>query len=183
MPSDAQTFLEHIESIFGEADAIHMAAASDNGPPVAVFVYHDIPEPGMITGVTYGLSLCPFPAWKFGRPEMIVSVNSSSLDWPLSAATFAASFRGQKPFQYGDIFTTDDPLAPDSTMNGFLVFAQSILDSDMASIQLEKYKINFSQFYPIYEEEVAIYERIGLEAFFKHEDFDMYEVKRKPVQA
>lgn len=183
MPTDAETFLAYLQSVFGDEDAIHKAAASDGGPPVAVFVYNDIPEPGMITGVTYGLSHCNLPAWKLSRPEMIVSVDSPSIDWPLAAATFVASFRGQKVFQYGDVFTTDVPIASDTSMSGFLVFAQSILNDDVVSVQLAKYKVHFSQFYPIYQEEVDVYRRIGLEAFWKHKDFDMYDIHRKPIRA
>ncbi len=183
MPSDAETFIEHLRTVFGNEDEVHKADAHDGGPPVAVFVYHDIPEPGMITGVTYGLSLCDFPALKYSRPEMIVSVNSTNIDWPLAAATFVASFRGQKTFQYGDVFTTDVPVAADTSMNGFFVFAQSILNDDVVSIQLGKYKIHFSQFYPIYKEEVDIYKRIGLEAFWKHKDSDMYDIRRKQIRA
>lgn len=181
MPSNAELFIDHLQSIFGEEDAIHKADASDGGPPVSVFVYQDIPEKGMITGVTYGLSHCPLPDWTNSRPEMIVSVESLDLDWPLAAATFAAMFRGEKKFQYGDVFTTDYPLAPDTEMDGFLVFAQSILDDEYVSVQLNDYKVHFSQFYPIHLKELAVYEKIGLEAFWKHKDFDMYNVKRKPI--
>ena len=182
MPTDAEIFVAHLRSIFGDADVIHSAEAADNGVPVSVFVYQDIPEPGLITGVTYGLSLVNFPAWKFSRPEMIVTANSTDIDWPLAAATFAASFRGQKAFQYGDIFTTDVPLAADTRMNGFLVFAQSLLSDEEVSVQLGTYKVHFSQFYPIYKEEVDVYERLGLEAFWKHKDFELYDIHRSPVR-
>lgn len=137
----------------------------------------------MITGVTFGLSHCPFPAWKFSRPEVIVAVKSLDLDWPCAAATFAALFRGKKPFQYGDVFTTDSPLASDTQMDGFLVFAQSILDEELVSVQLNDYKVHFSQFYPIHRKELFVYEKIGLEAFWDHPDFDMYDVTRKPIKA
>ncbi len=68
-------------------------------------------------------------------------------------------------------------------MTGFLVFAQSLLDRDVAAVQLANYKIQFSQFYPIYKDELDIYDRIGLEAFWKHKDFDMYDIKRNPIRA
>ena len=183
MPSNAEIFIEHLHSVFGAEDAIHKADASDGGAPVSVFVYKDIPEKGMITGVTYGLSLYPFSAWKFSRPEMIVAVESLDMAWPCAAATFAALFRGKKTFQYGDLFTIDSPLAPDTKMDGFLVFAQSILDDEFASVQLNDYKVHFSQFYPIYRKELPVYETIGLDAFWKHEGFDMYDVTRKPIEA
>jgi hypothetical protein len=182
-PSDAELFLEHLQSVFGDEDAIHAADAPDGGPPVSVFVYKNIPEEGMITGVTYGLSLCPFPAWKLARPEMLVAVQSLDLAWPLSAAVLAASFRGKKSFCYGDVFTTDVPLAADTTMDGFLIFAQSILSEECAAVQLNDYKVHFSQFYPIHKEELPVYDKIGLEAFWKHKDFSMYDVTRKPIKA
>jgi hypothetical protein len=183
MPADSQIFLDHLTRVFGKEDAIHPADAEDGGPPVAVFVYKNTPEEGMITGVTFGLSLYPHPEWKFGRPEVIVSVESLELDWPLAAATFAASFRGKKTFSYGDVFTTDGPLASHTKMDGFLVFAQSILEEEVASVQLKDYKINFVQFYPIYRSELSAYDKLGLEDFWKHENFDMYDVTRKPVRA
>jgi hypothetical protein len=181
MPSNAELFVEHLQSVFGEEDAVHQASAPEGGPPVSVFVYKNIPEKGMITGVTYGLSLYPFPAWKFSRPEMIVAVESLDLAWPCAAASFAAVFRGKKTFQYGDIFTTDCALAPDTEMDGFLVFAPSILSDEEVSLQLNDYKIHFSQFYPIYQKELPVYEKIGLESFWKHKGFDMYDVSRRPI--
>src|SRR5262245_6853238 len=114
MATNAERFIDHLQSIFGEEDAIHRADAPDGGPPVSVFVYRNIPEEGMITGVTYGLSAYPHPKWTRSRPEMIVAVKSFELDWPLAAATFAALFRGKRTFSYGDVFTTDSPLAPDT---------------------------------------------------------------------
>src|SRR5687767_10897128 len=100
MPSNPEIFLEHLQRVFGDEDAIHKADAPDDGPPVSVFVYKNVPEDGMITGVTYGLSIHPFPAWKFSRPEMIVAVQSLDTAWPCAAGVFAADFRGKKPFQY-----------------------------------------------------------------------------------
>jgi hypothetical protein len=183
MPSNAELFLKHLQGVFGDEDAIHMADAPDGGPPVSVFVYKNIPEKGMITGVTYGLSLCAFPAWKLSRPEMIVSVQSLDAGWPCAAGVLAADFRGKKPFRYGDVFTTDRPLTKDTKMDGFLVFAQSILAEGFVSVRLRGYKVRLSQFYPIYRKELAVYEKIGLEAFWKHKEFDMYDVGRKPIKA
>lgn len=183
MPTNAELFIQHLGNTFGDEDVIHKADAEDGGQPVFVFVYKNLPEDGMITGVTYGLSALPFKPWKYSRPEMIVSVQSLNLNWPIAAGIFAGSFRGQKVFQYGDVFTTDDPLASDSKMDGFLVFAQSILEPEQATVQLNDYRINFSQFYPIYRSEIPIYEKIGLEAFLHHPGFDMYDISRKPIKA
>jgi hypothetical protein len=183
MPNNAELFVQHLQSVFGTEDAIQKADANDGGPPIAVFVYRNLPEDGMIAGVTFGLSHCPFPAWTYSRPEMIVSVQSHDIGWPCAAATIAAMLRGEKGFQYGDVFTTDCTLADDSQMDGFLVFAQSILPEESVSVQLRDYKIHFSQFYPIYSEELATYERIGLQAFWNRPGFDRYDVGRAPIEA
>src|SRR5262249_19637906 len=120
---------------------------------------------------------------RLSRPEMIVAVESRDVAWPCAAATFAALFRGKRLFQYGDVFTTDRALAPDTQMDGFLVFAQSILSDECLSVQLNDYKVHFSQFYPVHRRELAVYEGIGLETFWKHPDFDMYNVSREPIEA
>lgn len=181
MPTNAEIYLDFLTKTFGHEDGIYKQEAPDGGPSISVFVYHDAPEPGMITGVTYGLSLNAYPDWKLGRPEMIVSVESADIAWPLAAAYFAAEFRGKKRFCYGDVFTTDAPLAGDTEMDGFLVFAQSILEKDYASVNLDGYKVHLSQMYPIYRRELKLYSEIGLEAFWKHPGFDIYNPERKPL--
>jgi len=180
-PADHEIFLEHISRIFGEEDNIHVLDAEDGGPRISIFVYRDKPERGMITGVTYGLSLCDHPAWKHGRPELIVSMHSTLLRWPTAALSFAATFRGEKPFTYGDIFTTDGRLAGDTKMDGFLVFAPAFLKKEDQSVQLSKYKIHFCQLYPIHRSELPIYKKIGLEKFWKHKDFDLFDPLRPPI--
>jgi Suppressor of fused protein (SUFU) len=112
-----------------------------------------------------------------------VAVNSLDVGWPCAAGLFAADFRGKKPFRYGDVFTTDVPLASDTQMDCFLVFAQSILSDECVELKLNDCKVHFSQFYPVYRQELPVYEKIGLEAFWKHEGFDMYDIRRKPIFA
>ena len=58
-------------------------------------MYPDLPEAGMITGVTYGLSCADHPEWRFGRPEFVVTVSSRDEAWPLAAAWLGERFRGE----------------------------------------------------------------------------------------
>jgi hypothetical protein len=102
--------------------------------------------------------------------------------WAWTAAFFCAEFRGQKRFCYGDVFTTQSPLASDTEMDGVLIFAQSILDPKVQALDLNDYKIHFSQFYPIYRSELDVYNKIGLEQFWKHEGFDMFNPKRPAIE-
>ncbi len=182
MPRDSEIFLNYIEGIFGPAELIKKHECPHGGPPVFVFVYRDTPEKGMITGVTYGLSTYPHPEWVNSRPEMIISVESDDEMWAWNAAYFCAEFRGEKRFSYGDVFTTDSSLTDDTKMDGLLIFAQSILDPEVQSVQLNDYKVHLSQFYPIYSSELDVYNQIGLERFWKHEGFGMYDPKRPPIQ-
>jgi hypothetical protein len=41
--------------------------------------------------------------------------------------------------------------------------------------------INLVGMYPIYAEEVAVYDRIGLEAFWHADGFEMYDPRRRRV--
>ena len=68
-------------------------------------------------------------------------------------------------------------------MCGFFVFAPSFLEPDQAVLQLPNYKIFLKGMYPIYKEEVAVYDEIGLEKFWHHDNFDMYNVNRKQISA
>lgn len=181
MPEDHEIFLDYLNSVFGQEDTILQYPAADGGPKVSVFVYKNLPEPGMITGVTYGLSVLPHPDWKFGRPELIVSMKSLDTAWPFAAAYFAGEFRGLKRFSYGDVFTMDEPIAGDTEMNGFLVFAQGILDSQPPHLEMNGFNLSFYQLYPIHSSELALYNEIGLEAFWKHPGFDIDDPTRKPI--
>jgi hypothetical protein len=183
MPKDHEIFLSYLNETFGEEDTILQHEPADGGPKVSVFVYKNLPEPGMITGVTYGLSWHSHPDWKLSRPELIVSMESLDTAWPFSAAYFAGEFRGSKRFSYGDVFTMDDPIADDTEMNGFFLFAQIILDANPPHLKLNRFDISFSQLYPIYSSELPLYRGLGLEAFWKHPDFEIYNPNRKPIKA
>ena len=95
MPENHEIFLRHIEEIFGTAGLIKKHDCPRGGGPVSVFIYRNIPESGMVTGVTYGLSRYPHPDWKLSRPEMIISVESGDDMWivPLSLHPASSNVR------------------------------------------------------------------------------------------
>jgi len=179
--TDSELFIDYLTETFGHEDHIFVEPACDGGPRISVFVYRDCPEPGMITGITYGLSLRAHPEWTLSRPEMVISIESSNIEWPQVALGFASWFASEKRFRYGDIFTVDGSLTSDTQMDAVLIFAQSILDSEDAVVQLNDYRVTLSQFYPIHRSEIPLYEKIGLEAFWHHPGFGMYDPKRPPI--
>lgn len=172
MKTRAEAYLDWLTELFGEEDAIRRVEAADGGPAISVFFYHDLPEEGMTTAITFGLSEGPTPV------ELMVTLNTHDESWGLAAAYFAAQFRGVKEFRYQSLFTLDEPISQESEMAGFFVLAPAILDRADSVVELPGRTIHLRGMYPIYREEVRLLESIGLERFWKHPDFDMYEVRR-----
>ncbi|MCL2636860.1 MAG: suppressor of fused domain protein [Oscillospiraceae bacterium] len=179
--SNAEIFLNNITDMFGEPYIIRTVKHENNSLPISVMFWRDIPEEGILTSVTYGLSEANHPDWKYSKPEIILSLETDDESWGIGTAIFASDFQGEKSFTYGSIFTTDTPISNESEMTGFFVFAPSFLEQADATIHLPDYKVHLSGMYPIYKEEVDVYNEIGLEKFWKHPNFDLYNVNRKRV--
>jgi hypothetical protein len=180
-----EKFMAHLDRIFQtEPEYYKEESKMDGIPGVTRIVYKDIPEKGMITGITYGLSLGNHPDWKFGRPELIITVDSKDASWAQVAGYLANSLRGDCPFSYSNTINFREKISDESEMDAFLVFAPSILDKkDFANIDIGlNYKINIAGLYPIYASEMEYIEKNGLEKFWKHPNFDMYNVNRKRIK-
>ncbi len=182
MRPDHVVFLETLQRKFGEPTVIRPMESPRSGePPVFSFIYHDTPEAGMITGVTYGLSLAEHPNWTEARRELVICVESDDETWPLAVAYFAAAFRGEQEFEYGSLFTLDGPIADGSEMTAFFIYAPSILNADQCMIELSTMRIELAGLYPLYPGEVPLFREIGAEAFFQLDGFDMYDVRRRDL--
>lgn len=180
-----EKYMAHLDKIFQtEPEYYGDESKKDGIPGVTSIIYKDIPEKGMVTGITYGLSLENHPDWKFGRPELIITVDSKDISWAQVAGYFANSLRGDCPFSYSNTINFREKISDESEMDAFLVFAPSILDKkDYLNIDIGlDYKINIAGLYPIYASEMEYIEKNGLEKFWKHPDFDMYNVNRKRIK-
>jgi hypothetical protein len=175
-------WLAELEARFGTVNEIE-AIRAEGGPEVFVMFFRELPEPGMTTAVTCGLSLADHPDWKFGRPELIVTMCSDSLDWGLAAGWFASAFFGEKRFSYGDVFKLDDPISDEGAMNAYLLFAPSFLDQEQARFDLGSKPINLVGLYPLYDDEIDTYERLGLQAFWHADGFELDNPVRGRVVA
>lgn len=177
-------YLDHLNKIFQQEPLFFKNESEIEGlPGVTSIVYKDIPEPGFITGLTYGLSLVNHPAWKFSRPELCITVNSNDIIWGQVAGYVANRLRGSCPFTYGETIDFKEKISLDSEMGAFFVFAPSILDrSDFSNIDIgADYKITISGLYPMYRDELEAFTQIGLEKFWHHPHFDLYNVNRKHI--
>ncbi|PQJ12142.1 hypothetical protein CJD36_005400 [Flavipsychrobacter stenotrophus] len=176
--------MDHLDNIFQVTPSFYENESKDNRyPGVTSLVYEGIPERGFVTGFTYGLSLIKHPAWKFGRPELTLSVKSDCGEWGQAVGYIANKLRGDCPFSYGNVINFEVPIAPDSEMSAFFIFAPSIITKDLyADIEIgADFRINIAALYPIYESEIEVFNTIGLNEFWHHPDFDMYDVNRKRI--
>lgn len=181
----AEIYLEHLDRIFQQEPEFHKNESLIDGiPGVTAIVYKDIPEKGYTTALTYGLSLVKHPEWKYGRPELCISVESANLDWGKVVGYIANKLRGDCPFSYGQTINFGEKISEDSEMNAFFIFAPSTLDKEgYLNIDVgTDYKISIAGLYPIYSDELETINEIGLEAFWHHPNFDNYSVKRKRIK-
>jgi hypothetical protein len=177
-------FLEHLDLIFqAEPEFIPFESKSPALPNLACMLYREIPEADHVTGVTYGLSEAVHPTWRAARPELMISVRTTDIAWPLAIAELATELRGRCPFGYGDVIDYGGKISEESGMFAFLVFTPSILAPN-AALRIDvggEQPLNLMGMYPIYDSERAALTELGLEQFWKHPNFDRYDVRRAPV--
>ena len=174
-------FLEHLDAIFQtEPEFFPIESLNPGLPKLACMVYRDIPEANHVTGVTYGLSEADHPSWHTGKPELIVSVESTDVAWPLSVAEMANQLRGECPFGYGNVVDYGGKICEESDMSAFFVFAPAILQpSAFLGIDVGAERaLNLAGMYPFYDSERALLAEVGLERFLRSPNLDLYDVRR-----
>src|SRR6478736_7258279 len=101
MPTRVERYLEHLDRLSGGVEPEFFPIGShDSGPNVTSIVYHNVPEPGLLTSLTYGLSLADHEEWRLGRPELCISMRSDDTTWGLAVAHLASTLAGNCPFCY-----------------------------------------------------------------------------------
>lgn len=181
----AERYMQHLESITGRAeDSIHKVDSSDpNLPHVYVFKYHDWPEPGFLTGFSFGLSAARHADWGQDRPEAMISVKSSDDAWLFAAALMVEGLRGQCPFSHGNMINFQGAISEGSELDAFLVSAPPFLSKEQQSVQLGDFTCTLVGMYPIYSAEMSLCTELGLEPFQQLPGWDPFNVHRKPMTA
>lgn len=182
-PSRVERYLAHLDALTGGVEPQFWPVESRHSdlPSVTAIGYRDLPEEGLFTGLTYGLSLAENALWQHGRPELCISVRSDDSAWMLAAAFLAEQLRGSCPFQYGDTLNFGEPVAAGSAMDGFVVFAPAVLDRDSATIDVgDDHPLHVQGLYPVYSSEREFIRAHGLQAFWEL-DWDPYDVTRAPA--
>jgi hypothetical protein len=178
-----ERFLAHLDALTGnsEPEFWPIESTKPQMKGLTAITYPDLPEPGFLTAVTYGLSLAKHELWRHGKPELCISVRSTDKRWARAAAFIAEQLPGECPFQYGDTLNFGEPISPESTMDAFLVFAPAVLDREDARVEVgEDHPVKIVGLYPLHRSEREFVRRHGLDAFWNL-DWDPYDVTRQPA--
>ncbi|MGO4255400.1 suppressor of fused domain protein [Marmoricola sp. RAF53] len=188
MATSVERYLAHLDHLSGGVEPEFFRIGShDAGPSVTTIVYRDLPETGLLTAFTYGLSLADHPEWRTGRPELCISMQSDEVAWGLAVGHLASTLAGDCPFRYGDTIDVGEPITAGTRMSAFLVFAPSVVDREGYLNVLGEPEgaapsqvVNIAGMYPIHQSEREFIRAEGLEAFWKL-DWDPYDPLRDPV--
>lgn len=183
-PTRVERFLAHLDQLSGgiEPRFLPVPSTHDGLKDLTVIEYVNLPEPGFLTAITYGLSLATQPEWRLGKPELILSVRSHDEMWARAMGYIAEQMRLTCRFSYGDTIGFGARPSQESEMTAFVVFAPAAIDRPNAlGIEVgDDLPINLTGFYPIHQSEREFITANGLEAFWKLH-WDMYDVTRPPA--
>lgn len=169
MQSRVGRYLAHLDRLFAGQEPRFLPIESSNPAlkDVLAITYADLPEPGSLSAVTYGLSLADHAAWRLGKPELWISVRSQDDRWARSAAYVADQFRGVAAFAYGETINFNERMSSESPITAFVVLAPSALDrSNYMNIDVgDALPINLAGLCPIHDAERQWIHEHGLDAF------------------
>lgn len=172
-----QAWLLALEQRFGVQGKIAQVALDDR-PRMLVYYFEDFPASGMLTAVTAGLSNASHPSWANGKPELSFTLHTRDSGWGSAAAYIAQSFFNDSAYHYQASFKLDKPMSGDSAMNACFVYRPQYLDDEQIKFVLPDRTIFLAGLFPMYDEEVPLYETMGLKDFWNTPGFDPYNPRR-----
>lgn len=181
--SRIEKYLHHLDALSGgvEPEFRQVESTWPGHAGVTAIAYRNAPEPGLLCGLTYGLSLAHQDEWRRGRPELSICVRSDDPAWAYAIAYLAEQLRHDCPFGYGDTINFGEPVVNGSALDGFVVFAPIVLDLPDARVDVgDDLPIHIVGLYPTFTSERDYIKENGLEAFWAL-DWDAYDVSRPPV--
>ena len=158
-------YLEHVDSLTERKARFVRASSPDDEWPITVILYAPVSADDSFVSFTAGLSNGSHEAWKFGRPELCISMRSTDERWGWAIGDIAHKLKGDCPFCFGDVVRFGTQISEESEMSAFVVFAPNFISKPATQISLPDWTINLAQMYPIYEGEIDYIESSGLEKF------------------
>ncbi|MDN3576433.1 suppressor of fused domain protein [Chitinimonas viridis] len=178
MKEKIDKYFDHVESIAGREGAFFRM---ENDPKIIVSSYVDVPEAGCLTAFSFGLSLADCKEWRYSKPELVISMDSTDIAWALAMGELVRCGWGRCLFSYGEVLDFGRQISEESDMSAFLVFASSSLEVSDLRVDLDDWIVNISQIYPVHKQEVSLIREIGAERFFYDFNIDFFDPRRKPV--
>ncbi|MDF2092227.1 suppressor of fused domain protein [Knoellia sp. 3-2P3] len=178
MGTRVEQYLAHLDRLSGGVEPRFYPLDRQAGGPhkVTNIIYRDVPEPGMLTGLTYGLSTADHEEWRVGRPELCISMASDDERWGHAIGYLASSLVHDCPFAYGDTIDFGEPIATDTTMTAFVVSAPAVMErADYLNVlgapegPGPQDVVNIAGMYPIHDSERLFIRAEGLERFWQRD--------------
>ena len=136
-----------------------------NGPKLNVGFWRDLPHAGSITGFTIGLSVHRPLRSGDSAPELLLSMDSTHLEWVLAMGEAARQAANGVMFTVGDTIDFKDRMSPDSEMSAFLVYEQMVLPERFDVLHTDMGHIVLRQLIPIYHDEMSYMRQHGIAEF------------------
>jgi len=175
-----QAWLQTLEARFGVTAKIAQVALDDR-PRMLIYYFENFPAKDMLTAVTAGLSNASHPDWQAGKPELCFSLQTRDTGWGSAAAYIAQSFYNDSSFHYQASFKLDAPMSGDSAMNACFVYRPQFMNEEQIRFDLQDRTIFLAGLFPMYDEEVPMYETKGLKDFWNTPGFDPYNPRRASI--
>jgi hypothetical protein len=176
-----QEWLQALEQRFGRQATEISQVRLDERPRMMIFYFADFPAPGILTAVTAGLSNANHPEWVHGKPELSFALQTTDKGWGMAAAYLAQEFFNKHSFAYQTSFGLNMPLTGDSVMNACFVYRPQFMSKDQVKFELRDRTIYLAGLFPMYEEEIALCEAKGSEAFWSAPAFHPYDPARASI--
>ncbi|SFC18755.1 Suppressor of fused protein (SUFU) [Flexibacter flexilis DSM 6793] len=177
----AEKFLEYLNEKLGIRAEV-LGIETEDGDVILVAQCLNYPNKGFVTAITYGLSEASHPEWDEAglKPELMLTVPSAQIEWPLAMAHLIEAHRHSNNFAIGSLFDIGGTIHPESEMEGFVVFnSATTKPEDFLNIELgENDRVALFGLYPIYVGEIELLHKIGMRKMFSLPEFQLLSITR-----
>ncbi|GAA3001694.1 suppressor of fused domain protein [Actinokineospora diospyrosa] len=176
-PQRLANYLARLNSMTEVVPELHeMRPRVPNDGRVLAVVYTDVPEPGYVTGFTYGLSLIR-PS---GGREISITVRSGEVEWAKVPARSVAVLRGLNPLDPGHTIGYAGALVEGSPLHHLLLSERNEpWHLDPIALPGED-PVEILGAFPTHDSETDFVRTHGVDALWRL-DWDRYDPLRPPV--
>jgi len=167
MKEIAEKYLDHLKKIFKVEPKYFKYSEDGEYPPFHLLTYDDIPEFGLRTGITSGVSFVPPIDGGNIRKELLICVQSNDPSWHLAMADIGYQHRETWKFEPGDVINHHGKISDESEMTSFLVWYQGVIREDHETVCLSEWHTTIMGLFPIHDDERILIAKHGTDWFFE----------------